>query len=109
MNQTESVREDMRGLLDTLGKTISDVSRKAKVTRATVHGIVTGRQDARMGTLEAITNALGVPWERVVAAFRVTRGAEPEAVPEPAAAAAPAPRPEPKLESPWVQALRKGR
>jgi transcriptional regulator with XRE-family HTH domain len=66
---------DLRGLFLNMGLSIGEVHRRTGLSTNTLYSLLYGRRDARMGTLENIANALGVPWLRVVEAFRLTRQA----------------------------------
>lgn len=71
--ETDPEIEDMEALLAQENMTTRDLAAGSKLSRQSIYNVIRGVSDARMGTLDSIARALDVPWERVAAAFRVTR------------------------------------
>lgn len=71
--------ETLTELLGALRVSVASLAHKAQLSRQTVYAVIQGRVDVKMSTLDAIADALRIPWERVALAFRESRRAKVEA------------------------------
>ncbi len=65
--------EDLRGLIKSCGVTQTWLAKASGMSRTAVRNILSGESDSLVGSLQALADALRVPWERVAAAFRESR------------------------------------
>ncbi len=67
MNQTKNkFGKNLKEVIDFLGITQSDLSKKANLTQASISQIINGSREPSLGTILKILNVLQIKFERLV-------------------------------------------